>query len=156
MRHTFARIHKRTPKLSERATLRIHKKRIKEEKKENEFDVSRFFLVLFCTRAHAHTTEHVLALKRGLRSILVFQKSRHLNSNLGETSTTTARDKNGARSGHATRREGKSLFAFFVFLRAFDRERVSSFTRRGGRENFRLQFAIPNVLSTTFCCCFPS
>jgi hypothetical protein len=33
MRHTFARIHKRTPKLSERATLRIHKKRIKEEKK---------------------------------------------------------------------------------------------------------------------------
>lgn len=74
-------------KLFERAiTLRIHhKKRIKEEENKNErSSTSRVSFSFFCTRAHAHETERVLARKGERARFWFFQKSRHLNSNLGD------------------------------------------------------------------------
>lgn len=140
--------------LIERAiTLRIHKN--EEENKNERSSTSRVSFSFFCTRAHAHETKRVLARKGERARFLVFPKVASSKFKFRGRPRRKARDKNGARSGHATRREGKIVVcSLFFFARSIEKERRSHSTRGykifASNLPFRMSFQLPFVVVVVF------
>lgn len=153
MRHTFARIHKRrTPKLSERATLRIHKKRIKEERKRKTRLTSRVSFLLCFARARTHTQRSTCSREKGITLDFGFPK---VASSKFKFRGRPRRRREIRMAREAVMRRvakvNRCLFSLFFFARSIEKE--SLLLLDAGVEKifasnlpFRMSFQLPFVV----------
>ena len=130
MRHICTHLQTHPEALIERAiTLRIHQKR---GGKQIRGARRLAFLSRFFARARTHTKRSACSREKGSAlDFWFFQKSRHLNSNLGDD-LDERREIRMAREAVMRRvAKVKSLFAFFFSSRVRSRKR-DALTRRGG------------------------